>query len=351
MPNNSKGRGFRYDPTTNRMQVLFNGTEVMDFDDNDIVFTAAATLSGAQVFADDTAVSLGTGGTADILWETADANANELIVDLPAGGSTDVPVVVVGDTISGADLGQYNGVVSTTLALHGSTATATGPSLTFKKSRGTNTAPTVVTSADDMGSIDFYGAVAANEYVRGARILAEMTGTIATTRGPGVLTFQTATDAAPSVLTTAMSISAAQVTTFSGTVALGANNLTMTGTIAATGARVTQAYFTNQTTTNAETVDSSETVKHEIDAYTGDALNIVRDLDIITFKHDEWLDPSGELKLGIRAESVKEPLAVRMIERPDQSYPGVNMYGLSTLLARAVQQLTEKVERLETALA
>lgn len=245
MPNSSKGRGFRYDHTTDRMQIVFNGTEVMDFDANDIVFTAAATLSGAQVFADDIAVGLGTGSPADILWETADANANELLIQLPAGGATDVPVVVIGDTIENADLAQYNGVVSTTVAIHGSTATATGPSLTFKKSRGTNTAPTVVTSADDMGSIDFYGAVAAGEYVRGARILGEMTGTIATTRGPGVLTFQTATDAAPSVLTTALTISAAQLVTAAAGVTVTTGNVVLSGTAARFSAATGNVYLGN----------------------------------------------------------------------------------------------------------
>lgn len=181
------------------------------------VLTVAAT---GQTIPDDILLGLGTGDTAQLIWETADANANELLLQLPAGGATDVPVLVIGDTIVNDDLGLFNGVVSTTVAIMGSTATATGPSLNFRKSRGTNSAPTVVTSGDDMGSIDFYGAVAADEYVRGARILAEMTGTIATTRGPGVLTFQTATDAAPSVLTTALSISAAQVSTFSGDVVI-----------------------------------------------------------------------------------------------------------------------------------
>lgn len=157
--------------------------------------------------------SIGFGGVGKISWDTSDANANEMLIQLPAGGGTDVPVIVIGDTLEGDDLGLFDGIVSTTVAIMGATATATGPSLNFRKARGTNSAPTVVTTGDDMGSLDFYGCVAANEYVRGARILAEMTGTIATTRGPGVLTFQTATDAAPSVLTTALTINAVQTVT------------------------------------------------------------------------------------------------------------------------------------------
>ena len=234
-------KGWAYD-NAGRLRAVYNGTEVFDFDADDLVVTANTTfngtvnLAGAQTYADDVALGLGTGDTVEILYETADANANELIIELPAGGSTDVPVVVIGDTIKNDDLGLFDGIVSTTVAVMGSTATATGPALRLLKSRGTNSAPTVVTSGDDMGSIDFYGAVATNEYVRGARILAEMTGTVATTRGPGVMTFQTATDAAPSVLTTAMTISAAQVVDFPvGDVTIGTTG-TATGKLRLDGA-------------------------------------------------------------------------------------------------------------------
>ena len=227
-------KGWAYDPA-GRLRAMYNGTEVFDFDADDMVVTANTTfngtvnLAGSQTYADDVNLVLGTGNDVKIVYETADANANELLIEVPAGTATNVPVVVIGDTIVNDDLGQFDGIVSTTVAVMGSTATATGPALRFLKSRGTNSAPTVVTSADDMGSIDFYGAVATGEFVRGARILAEMTGTIATTRGPGVMTFQTATDAAPSVLTTAMTISAAQVIDFpAGDVSVGTSG-TVTG--------------------------------------------------------------------------------------------------------------------------
>lgn len=184
---------------------------------------------------DDATISLGDSADAQFLWETADANANLLMLELPAGGATNVPVVVIGDTIENDDQGLFDGIVSTTVAIQGSTATATGPAIRFYKSRGTNSAPTVVTSGDDAGSLDFYGCVAADEYVRSARILAETTGTIATTRGPGVLTFQTATDAAPSVLTTGLSISAAQVVTLAAGVTTGNHTFSLTITAGADG--------------------------------------------------------------------------------------------------------------------
>jgi len=67
---------------------------------------------------DDIPIQLGTGGTAKILWETADANANELVIALPNGGATDVPVIVIGDqSVLNVDLGWFNGVVEPTLAI------------------------------------------------------------------------------------------------------------------------------------------------------------------------------------------------------------------------------------------
>lgn len=171
-------------------------------------YLSAEAGTGSLAIADDGVLSLG--GVARVSWDTTDANANALFLQLPAGGSVDVPVLAVGQSIESVDLGLFNGLVDPNIALMGVGAVATGPAIQFRKARGTAASPTVVTSGDDMGSIDFYGAVAAGEYVRGARILAEMTGTVATTRGPGVLSFYTATDAAPSVLTLALQITAAQ---------------------------------------------------------------------------------------------------------------------------------------------
>jgi hypothetical protein len=166
-------------------------------------------------------------------WETVDANANEFLVQLPTGGAVNVPVIVIGQGINDVDLGLYNGVTEPRVAIFGIGAVATGPVLEFRKARGTVAAPTVVTSADDLGSLNFHGAVAAGEYVQAAQILVEMTGTIATTRGPGVITFKTATDAAPSVLTTALTIGANQLATFSAGV-----RISSVTAVAITGATV-----------------------------------------------------------------------------------------------------------------
>lgn len=222
-----------------RFPIAPNAAAITIYDADDVrtvVINSAGALVSALVAtdittADDVLLSLGTGTDARFSWDTTDANANEMLLQLPAGGAVNVPVLVIGQSVESVDLGLYNGVTEPRIAIFGVGAVATAPVLEFRKARGSIASPTVVTSADDMGSIDFYGAVAAGEYVRGARILAEMTGTIATTRGPGVLTFLTATDAAPSVLTAALTLGAAQTATFGGNLILPAGvDLTFTGT-------------------------------------------------------------------------------------------------------------------------
>lgn len=360
MANLSRYRGVKFDRDNNRVQLLYDGTEAADYDANDIVFTAAATLSGSQVFADDVSVSLGTGGPADILWETADANANELLIQLPAGGATDVPVVVIGDTIENDDLGLFDGIVSTTVAVMGSTATATGPALRLLKSRGTNSAPTVVTSGDDMGSIDFYGAVATGEFVRGARILGEMTGTIATTRGPGVLTFQTATDAAPSVLTTAMTISAAQLVTLASAAVTGNLKLNLTleagaDGVGADGEQLTSGGAAAETDWSAagSLPEFKKVLRERDDAE--EALKLLVSTPVYDFQYKTRDEYEGDFDHPITTGDTKtQYVGVMADEAPWAMHHGgkilnpINAFGYTLL---ALKALTAKVERLEGARA
>lgn len=134
-----------------------------------------------------------------------------------------------------------------------------------------------------------------------------------------------------------------------------ANTLTVAGatavklgavTLNVTGTRITQSYHTNITSTNAVTVDSSETVKRDIAPYQGDALSILRDVRVATYRHNDHLD-SGAPKLGMIAESVREPLALDKVGEGAKAYPGINTYGLAALQTRAIQQLSERLERLE----
>jgi len=72
----------------------------------------------AQRYPDDIHLGFGAGDEAKFLWETADPNANVLMLVLPEGGAVDVPVFVVGDaSIANADLGWFNGITEPSLAI------------------------------------------------------------------------------------------------------------------------------------------------------------------------------------------------------------------------------------------
>lgn len=79
--------------------------------------------------------------------------------------------------------------------------------LIFRKARGTVSGPTVITTGDQLGAINFSGYSGAAGYVTGAQIRAVSEGTIATTRVPSRLVFATGTDAAPTVLTDVVTVS------------------------------------------------------------------------------------------------------------------------------------------------
>lgn len=158
-----------------------------------------------------------------------------------------------------------------------------------------------------------------------------VTGTLSTTGNVTIGDNSNATQ----TLTANLSAGDVTVTFSNAGVQFGAVTLNVTGT------RFVQSYHTDITSTNAVTVDSSRTVKRDIESYAGDALALVEGMDVVTYRHKEQLDPSGDVKLGIIAESVHEPLAVRMIGDESESHLGLNLMSLLTLNTRAIQQLIE----------
>ena len=83
--------------------------------------TVAVGVSGQAtvhaVYADDNSLGLGEGTPAQIVWDTSDPNANMLKLELPAGGSVNVPVILVGIGHRGEDLGFFDGVTQPTLGV------------------------------------------------------------------------------------------------------------------------------------------------------------------------------------------------------------------------------------------
>ncbi len=128
----------------------------------------------------------------------------------PFGGST----WMGGSIMIGGGPEVYAGIlnVSSNTAGSGQTyftqanASTDGFDLYFRKARGTAASPSAITSGDELGVINFDGYSGAAGYVTGVAIKALSSGTVATTRIPGVLSFWTGTDAAPTVLTERMRI-------------------------------------------------------------------------------------------------------------------------------------------------
>ncbi|MDD4984186.1 MAG: hypothetical protein PHQ43_00155 [Dehalococcoidales bacterium] len=82
-----------------------------------------AITPASVVMGDDKFITFG--GVASLGFETKDANANAVILALPNGGATDVPVFAIGDqTILDKDLGFFNAITEPTFAVLSDAATA-----------------------------------------------------------------------------------------------------------------------------------------------------------------------------------------------------------------------------------
>lgn len=131
---------------------------------------------------------------------------NFLAGNLGIGTGKSVPLTVldVADVSTSAVRGIITGQYS---------ASTDGGRLIGRKARGTAAAPTVITTGDTLASWVGEGYDGSN-YLQTGAIFINSTGTIAATRVPTTILFQTGTDAAPSVLTTALTLGADQIGTF-----------------------------------------------------------------------------------------------------------------------------------------
>ena len=167
--------------------------------------------------------------TADI-FQVQDSGSNVLVnVDKSgnAGIGTTSPLTKfhVVDTSTSSPRGILSSQYSTS---------TDGARVGFTKARGTLASPTTIVTGDILGRLMFRGYDGTNFLEMGS-IEVTSTGTVATTRVPTTMVFQTATDAAPSVLTTAMTLDQSQNATFAGTVsAQGGTNILYRCTVAGT---------------------------------------------------------------------------------------------------------------------
>ena len=185
MPNQAtatspRHRGWYFDQVNGRIAAVYNGTEIFDYDGNDVTFTQAVTFSGAQTYSgaptfdNDVTISNGFG---QVIGNSSQLTVNALVPEFQVQGST------LG--VDGAAL----------IALYSATA-ASGPLLIFGRSKsatlGTNT---IVASGDSLGGIQWVGADGSTGFDPAAAIIAEVAGTPgASTDMPGRILFQTSPD-------------------------------------------------------------------------------------------------------------------------------------------------------------
>jgi len=104
-------------------QIIFRCSAVAVADTRQTYVTALtldgpdATFGGTVQLNDDIALKLGTGGTAQIKYNTDDADANVLMFLGPESGGVDVPVFVFGDPNADKELTWFNGISEPTLAI------------------------------------------------------------------------------------------------------------------------------------------------------------------------------------------------------------------------------------------
>ena len=176
----ARARGWYFDQVNGRLAAVYNGTEVFDFDADDMVVTRATTfsstvaLNGSPTVGADIFVSDGFGA---VIGHSAQITLNALIPELQVLGST------VG--VDGA----------AAIGLYSSTA-AEGPLLIFARSKsatlGTNT---IVACGDSLGGIQWVGADGSTGFDPAAAIIAQVAATPgASTDMPGRILFQTSPD-------------------------------------------------------------------------------------------------------------------------------------------------------------
>jgi hypothetical protein len=149
------------------------------------------------------------------------ANADNTVTWLNQADQRTALGVGTGDSPVFTAVGIGTGVSALATAFHVASALTTSPRgimssqhndgtdgarLHMRKSRGTLAAPTVIVSGDNLGRLVASGYDGSN-YLEMAGIIFGTEGTIAATRVPTNILFQTATDAAPSVLMTRLTIS------------------------------------------------------------------------------------------------------------------------------------------------
>lgn len=351
---------------------------------------------------------------------TSSESGNILLANLGVAG--DSSVIRIG-TMSGLTYNQtktyiagiynYTGTIGTTgtaamiidsagqiQSAHAFSADANCKTVSLIKSRGTSATPTVITTGDALGIIDFRGHDGTG-YIVGSQITSTSSGTIATNRVASDLKFYTHPDSitastlrmtidsvggvtiaaadSGTELTVTGEVSATTVyaTTFDTNVAAAAVTLAGT-TLAADGSDTDISItitpkgagllvssnniqclptYSNTVTGNAVLVDSSgnygvatSSIRFKDNVRNmGDSSEFLMDLRPVTFNYKN--DKFKRQKFGLIAEEVHE-IAPHLVSYDDECNPyAVNYHELPAILLNEIQKLHKRIETLEEKLA
>ena len=107
---NDTDKGLYIDTTSSTLNIVADGN---------VGFVVSST--GASVI-DSAYLAVGTGVDGRFKWNVADANANEMLLVLPEGDATNVPVFIITDASGDIDLSFFDGVTVPTVAILDDTA-------------------------------------------------------------------------------------------------------------------------------------------------------------------------------------------------------------------------------------
>ncbi|MFA6076858.1 MAG: tail fiber domain-containing protein [Candidatus Paceibacterota bacterium] len=220
-------------------------------------------------------------------------------------------------------------------------ASADSFDLNFRKARGTGATPTVITTADELGVINFTGYGGAAGYITGAAIKGISSGTIADNRVPGQLSFWTGTDATTSVLTERMVIKNDGGIEFPAEAGSNANDYVC---IDVTGGAISSK-------ATACTGSSSLRYKKNIENLSLglDAVLAMRPVSF-DWKLDYIKNPNAPRQVGFIAEEM-EQISPLFVTYENGQVEGVEYMKLTSVLAKAIQDLDLKVEGFEERIA
>ena len=206
-----------------------------------------------------------------------------------------------------------------------------GTRLILGKSRGTTIGSnTLINNGDQIATIEFYGSDGTSDPALGAFIRAQADNATGSNDMPSSLIFGTSSDGSDSP--------APRLTINSS------GNMVISGTVGETGTRVSNIYTTNQTTTNAETVDSDSTLKANI--------NTLQEVDIsglrpVTY---HWKNDSTEkLHYGVIAQEVQQVYPELVVTHGSDSTAtlAVAYTEMIPILLAKIKELESRIEALE----